>query len=278
MPLDRSIRAHAHRPKTSEGTNAKISASAGIPSACLWEERRALPNWRTPEKPPLCFHTLAHCPISLTSLFALCFDTLTNCFSRNSHGMIIIHHCPYIFSRLRSCFTLSSGMLAACVLFVCGTLGCSRTPSLPEPAMQSISGDRMLQHIRVLSSDEFEGRGPGSKGEQLTIQYLQDHFCAEGLEPGNPDGTFLQTVPLEGITAIHDNPGDMRLTLSGGGHTLAPKFQDDFVAWTKRVVDTSSIDAPMIFVGYGVQAPEFQWDDFKGADVKGKVIVVLIND
>ena len=85
---------------------------------------------------------------------------------------------------------------------------------------------------------------------------------------------ILQNVPLVGITP---DPA-MKLTLAGHGQTLAPKFQDDFVAWSKRVEETSSIDADLIFVGYGVQAPEFQWDDFKGADVKGKILVELVND
>jgi len=132
----------------------------------------------------------------------------------------------------------------------------------------------LLAHIRTLSSDEFEGRGPGSKGEQLTIKYVEEQFRSQGLEPGNPDGTYLQNVPLVGITP----DTKMKFALSGHGHTLEPKFQDDFVAWSKRVVDSSRIDADMIFVGYGVQAPEFDWDDFKGMDVKGKVLVVLIND
>jgi len=152
--------------------------------------------------------------------------------------------------------------------------GCSRGPSPPAAALASFSGDRILGHIRTLSSDEFEGRGPGSKGEQLTIKYLQDQYRSAGLEPGNPDGTYLQNVPLVGITP---DPS-MKLMLTGHGQTLEPKFQDDFVAWSKRVTETSEIDADMIFVGYGVQAPEFQWDDFKGADVKGKYLVVLIND
>jgi Zn-dependent M28 family amino/carboxypeptidase len=152
--------------------------------------------------------------------------------------------------------------------------GCSRGPSAPDAGLNSFSADHILGHIRTLSSDEFEGRGPGSKGEQLTIKYLEDQFRSIGAEPGNPDGTYLQNVPLVGITP----DTGMKLTLSGHGRTLQPKFQDDFVAWSKRVTESSAIDADMVFVGYGVQAPEFQWDDFKGVDVKGKVIVVLIND
>ena len=151
---------------------------------------------------------------------------------------------------------------------------CSRGPSPPTAALASFSGDRILNHIRILSSDEFEGRGPGSQGEQLTIKYVEDQFRSAGLEPGNPDGTYLQSVPLVGITP----DSGMKLTLTGHGRTLEPKFQDEFVAWSKRVTEISAIDADMIFVGYGVQAPEFQWDDFKGADVKGKLLVVLVND
>src|SRR5437879_4689399 len=152
--------------------------------------------------------------------------------------------------------------------------GCAGRPSSPDAALNSFSGDRILAHIRTLSSDEFEGRGPGSKGEDLTIQYLQDQFRGAGLESGNPDGTYLQSVRLVGITA----DSQMKLSLKGHGHSLAPKFQSDFVAWTKRMADKSAVDAGVIFAGYGVQAPEFQWDDFKGMDVRGKVLVVLIND
>ncbi len=163
-----------------------------------------------------------------------------------------------------------------CAALCCALLlaGCAREPSAPDAALKSFTADGLLKHIRTLSSDEFEGRGPGSKGEQLTLQYLQEQFRGLGLEPGNPDGTYLQNVPLVGITP---EPG-MKLVLTGHGKKLEPQFQKDYVAWTKRVVDTSSVDADMVFVGYGVQAPEFQWDDFKGTDVKGKVIVVLIND
>ncbi len=160
------------------------------------------------------------------------------------------------------------------VFTIAALSSCSRGPSPPAAALASFSGDRILNHIRVLSSDEFEGRGPGSKGEQLTIKYLEDQYRAAGLEPGNPDGTYLQNVPLVGITA--DN--SMKLKLTGHGKSLEPKYEDDYLAWSKRVTETSSVDADLVFVGYGVQAPEFQWDDFKGADVKGKVLVVLIND
>ena len=138
----------------------------------------------------------------------------------------------------------------------------------------AFSADRLLAHIRTLSSNEFQGRGPGTKGEEVTLAYVQKQFRDAGLAPGNPDGTYLQAVPLVGIRP----DSKMTLTFTGHGKTMQLAFEKDFVAQTRRMVDSVRLDADMIFAGYGVQAPEYKWDDFKGVDVKGKVIVVLIND
>ncbi len=133
----------------------------------------------------------------------------------------------------------------------------------------------MLEDIKVLSSDEFEGRAPGSKGEELTVKFLQDAFTKIGLKPGNTDGTFVQPLPLVGITATNTRP----LTVTGPGKKTTFRWSDDVVAWTKRVADTASIEnSEIVFAGYGVTAPEFKWDDFKDVDVKGKTILVLVND
>src|SRR6267142_6156921 len=133
--------------------------------------------------------------------------------------------------------TMQSAQVSGSVRFIvgavvlCGLSSCSHGPSAPTAGLSSFSADRILNHIRTLSSDEFEGRGPGSKGEQLTIKYLEDQYRSSGLEPGNPDGTYLQSVPLVGITPDKG----MKLTLAGHAHTLEPKFENDFVAWSKRV-------------------------------------------
>ncbi len=132
----------------------------------------------------------------------------------------------------------------------------------------------MLADIRTLSSDEFQGRGPGTKGEGLSVAYVEKQFRDAGLDPGNPDGTYIQRVPLVGI---RPDPS-MEMTISGHGASLREKFLDDFIATSTRTADVVKLDGDMIFVGYGVQAPEYSWDDFKGVDVKGKVLVVLIND
>ncbi|HVA17114.1 MAG TPA: M28 family metallopeptidase [Candidatus Dormibacteraeota bacterium] len=152
--------------------------------------------------------------------------------------------------------------------------GVIREPSAPAAALKSFSGKRLLDHIRVLSSNKFEGRGPGSHGEDLSIAYIQAQFRQLGLEPGNPDGTYLQDVPMVGI---RPDP-TMALTFTGHGQTLHAQFEKDFVAWTKRMVPSVSMDADMVFAGYGIEAPERHWDDFKGVNVKGKVIVVLVSD
>ena len=153
--------------------------------------------------------------------------------------------------------------------------GCARQPSPPDAALKEISGENLMNHIRTLASDQFEGRAPGSRGEELTVQYLEKQFREFGLKPGNPDGTYLQKVPLVEITPDVEK---VKLTLSARGKTISPKFKQDYVQWTKRVVESVSADGELVFAGYGAQAPEYQWDDFKGTDLKGKFIVVLIND
>jgi Zn-dependent M28 family amino/carboxypeptidase len=138
-----------------------------------------------------------------------------------------------------------------------------------------IEPQAILDRIKILSSDEYEGRAPGTKGEDLTVRYLEDEFKKLGLQPGNTDGTYIQKVPLVGITGTNSQP----LTISNGPRKQTFKWSDEVVAWTKHVADGASIkDSDVIFAGYGVEAPEFNWNDFKDVDVKGKTIVVLVND
>jgi len=152
------------------------------------------------------------------------------------------------------------------------------TASLPgpaelKPALDSITTDDILRHTKALSTDEFEGRGPGTKGEDLTIQYLTQQFQKMGLKPGNPDGTYVQNVPLTGFTA------DATGSFTAGGKKIDLKFPDDYVAVSRRLIPESKVEnSDMVFVGYGVVAPEYGWDDYKGVDVRGKTIVMLIND
>jgi Zn-dependent M28 family amino/carboxypeptidase len=143
-------------------------------------------------------------------------------------------------------------------------------------AWSEISADRMLENIKILSSDEYEGRAPASKGEELATHFIEAQFKQLGLEPGNPDGTYFQHVPMVGITA--DPATELVFASPASGKPVTLKYADDFVAWTKRVEPSVRVNAEMVFVGYGVVAPEYKWDDYKGVDVKGKVLVMLIND
>jgi hypothetical protein len=142
-----------------------------------------------------------------------------------------------------------------------------------KPAYDAITANDIMQHTKALSADEFEGRGPGTKGEELTVNYLTQQLQRIGLKPGNPDGTFVQKVPLVGFT------GQPTASFTAGNKQMNLTFPQDYVAVSRRFVPESKVEnSDMVFVGYGVVAPEYGWDDYKGLDVKGKTIVMLIND
>jgi len=157
----------------------------------------------------------------------------------------------------------------------CGGAQPSEPVKTAAQAFAAIDGNAVLEHTKMLSQDAFEGRAPGTKGEDFTVAYIVDQFRKAGLKPAGPDGTFIQKVPLYGITP---DP-QVSLTFAKGNLVQSLKFKDDFVAWTKHISDTAELkDSEMVFVGYGVQAPEFSWDDYKGADLRGKTLVMLIGD
>lgn len=140
-------------------------------------------------------------------------------------------------------------------------------------AQQQITADGLLAHIKVLSSDAFEGRKPGTAGEDATVDYLIQQFKALKLYPGSQQGSYVQPVNLIGIT------GEASLKLTAKGKALPMKQGEDYVAASARFLpDVDVKNAPLVFVGYGVQAPEYNWDDYKGVDVRGKTLVMLIND
>jgi len=136
-----------------------------------------------------------------------------------------------------------------------------------------MSASGLVSHIEVLAPDDFEGRSPGTRGETLTVAYLVREFKALGLAPGNPDGTYVQRVPL---SEFRSEPSAV---IHAKDRTIAWKQPDDFVAFSVQRRSLVHIqDSPIVFAGYGVVAPEYQWDDFKGVDVRGKTLVVLVND
>jgi len=142
-----------------------------------------------------------------------------------------------------------------------------------QPALETITPDGLLAHIKVLASNEFEGRSPGTKGEELSVKYIADQFKKIELKPGNPDGTYTQEVPLAGIKS------EPRMSFTIADKTMDLKYPDDFVASSARLQPEIKIDkANVVFVGYGVVAPEYGWNDYKDVDVRGKTLLMLIGD
>ena len=138
-----------------------------------------------------------------------------------------------------------------------------------------IDPQALSRHVRVLASDEFEGRAPASEGEERTVQYLIEQFRSYGLQPGGVDGSWVQPVPL--VRAQLDGAATATLSLNGGKRTLANGADVTLQSLQPRA-RVQIKDAPLVFIGYGIDAPERSWDDYKGVDLRGKIAVVLIND
>ncbi|PZT98766.1 MAG: peptidase M20 [Brevundimonas sp.] len=147
-------------------------------------------------------------------------------------------------------------------------------PALAQSATV-IDPARMNEAVRVLASDEFEGRAPASPGEEKTVAWLVEQFRAAGAQGGGPDGAFVQIAHLS--RTRQDGPASVAAHV--GGRTIAMERGPDVLVSSDRPVNHITVtDAPVVFVGYGATAPERQWDDFKGVDVRGKIVVVLVND
>src|SRR6266436_284391 len=139
---------------------------------------------------------------------------------------------------------------------------------------QSISGERIRAHVKFLSSDLLEGRGVAVRGEGLATEYIAAQFALFGAKPAGDNGTYFQKVPLVGVQTAPD----ATLSAAGSGQTVSFRWLDDFVGVDRRQKPAETFDAEAIFVGHGIVAPVFQWDDFKGVDVKGKMLVLFTNE
>ena len=170
--------------------------------------------------------------------------------------------------------TYLRAVFAVLAVLSVGVAGCAGEDARMGAALATISADDLAADIQILASDEFEGRAPASPGEEKTVAFLTDEFQKMGLEPGNGD-SWYQDVPLVSITA---DP-DMALSVRSGGQVKQYSYGDGFIAWTTRVVEGVDLgDSEMVFVGYGIVAPEYGWNDYEGIDVTGKTVVILVND
>jgi Zn-dependent M28 family amino/carboxypeptidase len=147
-------------------------------------------------------------------------------------------------------------------------------PAAVTEAMQGIDAGRISAHVRFLADDELEGRGPGVRGGDIAAKYIASQFAQYGLKPAGDDGSYFQNVNFVGVQA---QPGTSFTLKPAGGDAVQLKLRDDFVVSNQTQGETADIDAPVVFVGYGIDAPEYQWDDYKGVDVKGKVVLIIVN-
>jgi Zn-dependent M28 family amino/carboxypeptidase len=158
----------------------------------------------------------------------------------------------------------------------CGVSFAQSIPKDVKAAEASIDGEKIRAHVKFLSDDLLEGRGPGLRGSELAAKYIATEFALYGLKPGGDNGTYLQQINFVGMNAI---PGKTTYALvPQQGAAIDLKYGDDYTVSNRKLTPTVDIDAPIVFVGYGATAPEFQWDDYAGVDVKGKVILCIVGD
>ena len=149
-------------------------------------------------------------------------------------------------------------------------------PAAVKTAEQGIDAERIRAHVRFLADDLLEGRGPGLRGAEIAAKYMATQFALDGLKPGGNDGTYLQQVKFVGMKVV---PGKTSYAFEPKGGAAVPlTYGDDYTVSDQALGAVADFDAPIVFVGYGVKAPEFGWDDYAGVDVKGKVVLCIVGD
>ncbi len=176
------------------------------------------------------------------------------------------------------------GLVAVMLLSAAsGLVGQNNIPPAVKAAEASIDGEKIRAHVKFLSDDLLEGRGPGLRGAEIAAQYIATQFALYGLKPGGDNGTYLQQISFVGMKAI---PAKTTMSLvpkhaAGIGielYSIDLTYGDDYTVSNQTLTPTVDVDAPIVFVGYGVTAPEFGWNDYAGVDVKGKVILCIVGD
>jgi Zn-dependent M28 family amino/carboxypeptidase len=148
-------------------------------------------------------------------------------------------------------------------------------PPAAIAAFQKIDAERIRAHVRFLSHDLLEGRGTGQRGGDIAAEYIATQFALDGLKPAGDNGTYMQKVPMVGITLAAETTFSL-VPAKGSRRDL--KFLSEYTAYDETQQTESNVNADIVYVGYGIQAPEYQWDDYKGVDVKGKVLLMLVNE
>ncbi len=151
----------------------------------------------------------------------------------------------------------------------------TRLPSAAFAAMQKIDPERIRAHVRFLADDLLEGRGTGQRGGDIAAEYIATQFALDGLKPAGDNGTYMQKVPMVGVTP---QPETAFSLVRWDGSVTDLKPLDEYVAYDQTQQPHLDVDADIVFVGYGIEAPEYGWDDYKDVDVKGKVLLMLVNE
>jgi Zn-dependent M28 family amino/carboxypeptidase len=151
----------------------------------------------------------------------------------------------------------------------------AKLPGTAIVALETITPEHIRWHVRYLSHDLLEGRGTGQRGGDIAAEYIATQFAEYGLKPAGDHGTYMQKVPLVGITTLPETQFSL---VPRQGETMNLKPLDEYVAFDQTQQPQSDVDAEIVFVGYGIEAPEYNWDDYKGLDVRGKVLLMLVNE
>ena len=154
------------------------------------------------------------------------------------------------------------------------TSGQGRRPNA-QIVMPEMDKEKIRAHVRFLASDLLEGRGTGQRGGDIAAEYIATQFALYGLKPAGDNGTYFQNVPMVAVKTLLESTFRFE---GASGNPLEAKNLDDFVTSNESQTETADIDAPLVFVGYGIKAPEYDWDDYKTVDLKGKVAVVFVNE
>jgi Zn-dependent M28 family amino/carboxypeptidase len=144
-----------------------------------------------------------------------------------------------------------------------------------QAAMASIDPERIRAHVKFLADDLLEGRGTGTRGGDIAAHYIASQFELYGLKPAGDDGSYLQRVDFEGVQTL---PATSASLLPSQGTPIALNLGEDYVVGNQTQTERVDVDAPVVFIGYGIEAPEYGWNDFKGVDVRGKVVLVIVNE
>src|SRR5215471_7957298 len=150
-----------------------------------------------------------------------------------------------------------------------------RLPAVAINAIENIDPERIRAHVLFLSDDLLEARGTGHPGGDIAANYLATEFAPAALNPAGDAGGYMQKVPMVGVTAL---PETTFTLLPNKGQPMPLRLTEDFVVSNETQQPKSDIDAPIVYVGYGITAPEYNWDDYKGTDVRGKVLLMLVNE